>query len=167
MGTGINVARFLDGVNYNQVTTEQLKPRMQQKISELKTKVVERTERVATIQKQYAITDSAMVEIVSQFHRDQQRGEQRASYSNSLGVQKSDNVVVPEMAVPVGVIANLLAERASIQEERELVQKLELIEARLTNMRYKEDPNTGQTIQVVAVHELNDQELRFFGFDKK
>lgn len=166
MGSNFEISGSFRGVVYNQKTTGEVHLAMERKVVNVTAKIEERRERVRRIKAEYEITDSALVEIISRYHRDMQRGVTGASYSNSVVVQNSPQQPQSEKLVPAGVVANLMTEMQYLDSEAEEVERMKLILANLQQSVLATHPTTGATITREAVHTLTDSELRYLGFDR-
>ena len=168
MGSNFEISGSFRGVVYNQKTTADVHRSMERKVVNVTAKIEERRERVRKIKVEYEITDSALVEIISRYHRDTQRGIVGATYSNSISNSPQQNTASPqaEKLVPAGVVANLMTEMEHIESETEEVERMKLILANLQQTVLATHPTTGATITREAVHTLTDNELRYLGFDK-
>lgn len=155
------------GVKYNQVTRAELLPKLSKKVEQLKAKIEERKERLEEIRGRFKINREGMLELIAKYLRDQQHGRSVATYSlsNSAVPSAPEMKDVSEVAVPAGVIANIVTENELIENEQELVKKISLVAHRLNvqPQLFKVHPQTGATIAVDPIYELSDHELEFFG----
>ena len=130
------------------------------KVAALKEKIAEREDRVVRIRKEYGITDTDLINLLTQAAASATRGHATAmsySLSNSASPDGDDDPKI----IGAGVVQNLLTERGLIEEERASVQRLERIGRNLGSIcKYADDG----TMYWVEAFELNDAELEYLGF---
>jgi hypothetical protein len=128
------------------------------KITQLNSKIEERTNRIRTLRETYQISDSAFVDILSQMRENEKRHNFVQNYSTSTtdrsGVQR-------EITVGAGVVNNLLTETDFIANERQQVERLTFIVSNLRDVQCF-TANSGATY--VAPHTLTFGELEYLGF---
>lgn len=148
-------------VTYNKFTSATLRDAMERKVQNVKAKIEERKGRIAKIREENKITDAMLSDMVIQYMQDQQRGQTRVSYSNS--VQPDPKKKSEEVTIPAGVIANIITEKGLIESESSEVKKLSLI---LRNLRdtLPHVGDNGLLVERPAVHVLTDDEIEYLGF---
>lgn len=170
MGSHFEIHGAFRGVQYNQKNAAEIEQAMERKLTAVSAKIQERGERIRKLKAEYEITDAALVEIITRYNKDVQRGIHGATYSNSISnsvVGQNGPKPQAEKLIPAGVISNLMTEMEYVQSELEEVERMKLILANLQHSVLATHPTTGATITREAVHTLTDSELRYLGFDTK
>ena len=127
------------------------------KIALLLAKITEREARIVRLRDEFAISDADMIKLLSQAASDAVSNA-RVATTMSYNIGNDDNVRV----VAAGVVQNLLTERQLIEQERDLVTKLQLVLRNLRPvMHYAQD--TGAPYEVDSFP-LSESDLDFLGF---
>lgn len=168
MGQMHNVGAMFRGVTYNRFTTAVVRERMEAKIKALFAKILERCGRVTKLMEEHSITSEMLSDMVIQYMKDQDRGQTRMSYSNSVSVA-SGSAVGPdlrsktEVVVPAGAVANIVTEKNLIESETEEAKRMVLIVRNLRDTLPSVDDKTGELVERAVVHSLNDEEIEYLG----
>ena len=163
MGQFHDASGMFRGVSYNKFTSAALRAAMERKVQNVKAKIEERKVRIAKIREENSITDAMLSDMVIQYMQDQQRGQQRVSYSNSAQPNPQKKQEDGTVVVPAGVIANIITEKGLIESESSEVKKMTLI---LRNLRdtLPHVGDNGLLVERPAVHTLTDEEIEYLGF---
>ena len=162
MGQFHEVDSMFRGVSYNKFTSDRLREAMTRKVTNITAKIEERQGRITKIRKENDISDAMLSDMILQYMQDQQRGQQRLSYSNSI--QNTGTTNTPkEVTVPAGVIANLVTEKSLIETETAEVKRLGLI---LRNLKDTQPfvTDKGELQERPVIHSLTDAEIEYLGF---
>lgn len=128
-------------------TEDEIKQAVSRKTAAIKTKIGQRETRIAKIRAEYDITDTALIDLLSQARNTH---DLHMTYLLKNGVparhQPGDDGV-NEVTIGAGVVNNLLTEQDFIEAERAQVRRLELLHRNLTGSR-----------------DLSYDELEFLGF---
>lgn len=163
MGQWREVEAMFHNVSYNQFTSPQLREAMTKKVAAVRVKIEERQGRIRKIQADNDITSEMATDLVLQYMQDQQRGQQRMMYSNSVRSQNT-NEAPKEINVPAGVISNLVTEKSLIEQEMAEVKRMDLIIRNLKDEMYYNHPETGVVGKRQAIHTLSDSDMEYLGF---
>lgn len=138
-------------------SSAEIKDKATAKILLLVAKITEREGRVARLRNEFEISDADLIKLLSQAASDA-TSNVRVATTMSYNIGSNDNVRV----VAAGVVQNLLTEQQLIEQERDLVVKLQMV---IRNLRpvvhYAQD--TGARYEVDAFP-LSESDLDFLGF---
>lgn len=138
-------------------SSHEIKDKATAKILFLVAKITEREGRVARLRNEFEISDADLIKLLSQAASDAVSNA-RIATTMSYNIGSNDNVRV----VAAGVVQNLLTEQQLIEQERDLVTKLQMV---IRNLRpvvhYAQD--TGARYEVDAFP-LSESDLDFLGF---
>jgi hypothetical protein len=126
-----------------------------QKESALRTKIEEREGRVSRVRAEYKITDSVLIDLLSQARAASKRNDALMNYSSSVPGQNESGEPV-QVTVGAGVVNMLLTERDFIDGEKAQADKLSVIARNLRDY-------TDERGIVRTSHRLGYDELRFLG----
>lgn len=136
------------------------------KMNSIKNKIEERQKRVADLRKEYAIDDSALVQLLTAARKNAhaQVFQYTSSLSNAAintALTGHTNRGIEEKTIGAGVVNNLLTENDFIEGERDQVKRLELIARNLSAVyRFANDGS-----KYVQEHfKLSFEELDYLGF---
>lgn len=152
-----SITNMFHGFTYPK-TTEEIKTAVKAKVEKLKAKIEERTERVANLRKEYDITDSDLVQLLTAARK--QQGAQAYTYSKG-SVSDNGQAQMEEKTIGAGVVNNLLTEQDFIEAERDQVSTLELI---VRNLKAQTMVQNGVIVGPVDQFMLSQEELRYLGF---
>lgn len=127
------------------------------KITALTAKIAEREARIVHIRQEFDISDQAMISLLSQAAQD--------AVSNRSAVTMSYNIAAQDQDVRIvgaGVVQNLLTERQLIEQEKDSVTKLQLIQRNLRPLTHHAH-ETGARYEVDSFH-MTETDLDFLGF---
>lgn len=141
-------------VRYNTKSTAEVRAAMERKTVALEALLAGRDARVRQLRDEYRIDAERLASLVLQF----QRGDGRVVSYNAQGAGGD------AVAVPAGVIANILREHEMIDSERAQLRKLQLILRNLTETEPYADPKTGEVRTRACLHTLTDAELEYLDF---
>lgn len=156
--------------------TDEILPKVESKLANLRTKIAERQGRVARLRSEYAIDDAALSDLLMQARQAQRRNEAVLNYTYNPATEGPDAPAnhVPERSIGAGVINNLLTEQDFIDGDREAVRRLELIGRNLRDVFDREvlaavvvaAPRDlpGSTLAAMELHRLSYDELEYLGF---
>lgn len=128
------------------------------KITALTAKIAERETRITHIRKEFDISDQAMINLLSQAAQEA-LSNSRIATTMSYNISGQDSDV---RIVGAGVVQNLLTERQLIEQEKESVEKLQLITRNLRPITHHAS-DTGARYEVDGFH-MTEQDLDFLGF---
>ena len=130
------------------------------KITALEAKVAEREARIVRIRKEFDITDTDMIQLLSQAAQDavsNMRSTATMSYSIGGGTNGGEVRIVG-----AGVVQNILTERQLVEQEKDDGVRLKLILRNLLPLtRYS--ATTGEAYQI-EYFDLSEADLTFLGF---
>lgn len=136
-------------------TVEEIKVAMKAKIEQLQAKMAERKTRISRVREEFSITDSELIDLLTQAANQavSNRMVQSMSYSISQGGAE-------ERLIGAGTVQNLITEKTLIEEEAASVAQLERIRRNLRPVTvFNADGTTYQDNTV----SLNESELDFLG----
>lgn len=130
------------------------------KVILLGAKITEREARIARLRKEFEITDQDMIQLLSQAAQDALSNmRSTATMSYSIGGGASGGEV---RIVGAGIVQNILTERQLIEQEKDDVERLQLIVRNLRPLtRYS--ATTGEAYQI-EYFDLSEADLTFLGF---
>jgi hypothetical protein len=141
-----------------QKTMAECKTAMEGKIAQVNAKIAERQERIARIRAEYNITDTDMINLLTQAANQSQNrfGEHGMSYS--LG--SADGTDSPKI-IGAGMVQNIITEKGLIESEEASVIQMERV---LRNLRpYRQFGDNGLPFMVDTVN-LSTSELDYLLF---
>lgn len=139
----------------------EIKAKAKDKVAALKDKIEERKGRVRRLREEFKITDAVYINLLEQAREAAKRGENRMSYSVSLGNQTQAQQGLQEgdsITVGAGTVNALLTENDFIKSEEREAKRLELI------VRNLEDLPTDWSNGVAIGHDLSEADLEYLGF---
>ena len=160
-----NVAAMFRGVTYNRFATTVVREKMSAKILALQGKVEERRGRVHKLMAEHHITSEMLSDMVIQYMKDQERGQSRMNYSNSVAAATTgpDLRSKTEVVVPAGAVSNIVTEKNLIESETEEAKRLVLIVRNLRDTLPAVDEKTGGLVEKSVIHTLTDDEIEYLG----
>jgi hypothetical protein len=169
MGQFRHTETMFRSVTYNQFTSAELKVAMGVKRKAILAKIEERKGRINALKAAHGITSEIMEELLTQYARDQERGQMKMAYtySNSVGAAPGaggSKTAQDEVIIPAGVITNITTEKGLIASENDELKHLDLILRNLKDEVYYNHPDTGVTSKRMAVHTLTDDEMEYLGY---
>ncbi len=139
-----------------------IKAKMQDKITALKTKITEREKRIQDARAEYGITDDVLIKLYEQARKQAKSEDQglgKMSYSVSNVIRKTDGNMTEELfTIGAGVVNMLLTEGDFLESERSSIKRLELI------IRNLQDLPSHHAPYAIEGHELTEAELSWLGF---
>lgn len=138
-------------------TIDEIQEAMGKKIAFLKDKVVDRQGRIAKLREEHGITDSDMIDLLTQAANLQVSNRPVGKMSYALGGQDDQDVRI----IGAGVVAFLLDEKMLIEQEQASVKQLSRIVRNLRPVTCFGD--NGETY-IQDSFTLRDDELDFLGF---
>lgn len=136
--------------------------KMEIKAAALRSKVIEREERVAKVRAEYKITDAVLVDLLRQARAAAKRNaDLGARMSYNISSRKGDvdrDDIDEELVIGAGVVDGLLTESDLIEAETSQIARLELIGRNLKDeeREWSEGRKVGWS--------LGEDELRYLGF---
>lgn len=127
------------------------------KVESLTLKIAEREARIVRLRKEFEITDQDMIKLLSQAAQDA-LSNARVTTTMSYNIGTQDEVRV----VAAGVVQNLLTERQLIEQEKDSVEKLQMISRNLRPL-VAYASQTGERYEVDSFN-LSETDLEFLGF---
>lgn len=138
-------------------TSGEIKEKAASKIEALASKVKEREGRITRLRKEFDISDQDMIKLLSQAAQDA-LSNARVATTMSYNIGNQDEVRV----VAAGVVQNLLTERQLIEQEKEHIEKLQLVIRNLRPLTHHAT-NTGVAYESDSFT-LSEADLDFLGF---
>lgn len=163
MGQFRDVDQMFHGVNYNRFTSAEVRTAMQGKVDAVSAKIRERAGRLAKIMAENDISDAMATDMVLQYMRDRERGQERVMYSNTARPRNVPNAAPREINVPAGIVSNLVTEKGLIETETAEVNRMILILRNLKDEEYYFEPRTGARLTRPCIHTLTDTEIEYLG----
>lgn len=163
MGQIHHVPGMFRGVTYNRFSTEVLRERMGAKVHMLADKIKERQGRIEKIMSEHGITSEMLSDMLVQYMKDQERGHSRMSYNTASMAAGPNLQQKNEVAVPAGVVANIVTEKGLVESETEEANRMILIMRNLRDTLPSVDEKTGTLIERAVVHTLTDEEIDYLG----
>lgn len=134
-----NINHMFGGLLFEK-TAKEIVDKANAKVTSLRAKIAERTERVKRLREEYQIDDAALIQLLTQARNEAKRpGSEKMSYSYSnrlVGASGAASGAAPEQerVVGAGVVNNLLTETDFIEAEKEQIKRLLLIAANLRDI---------------------------------
>jgi ABC-type multidrug transport system fused ATPase/permease subunit len=146
MGAIVDAHRLFGQVKFTKKGSE-IRTATKRKLGVLRTKLVERAKRIKVIRAQYKIDDAAFAELALKYAQIQQQ-RMYSSVSNVTVTTKAGDEF-REIAVPAGVLMNIMSEREMAENEKQQIERLETM---------------CRNIAPGGQHELSFFELDYLGF---
>ena len=139
-------------------TSEEIRSAVASKLVRIRAKITERELRITNLRASYEITDADMIQLLSQQARDNSN-----AFSNAPIAMSTYSVGAGDQAriVGAGVVQNLVTEQSLIEQEREQIERLEMIHR---NLRPISRVSATGTAFTVDAFEISHSDLEFLGF---
>lgn len=163
MAQSFDVRHSFNNVDRASVHTSTLKTAIKNKIKQIQAKLIEREARVAELMKSYKITQAALADLIQQHAAAASRNSiSNASYSTRVAASGSDDQQrYEEVVVPAGVVANILVERQTRDDERRQIDDLIVLYSSTADT--VDEVVNGVLVRHDAVHVLTTDERRYLG----
>lgn len=149
-------ARHMFGNFTFEKTVDEILTAVAEKIDSLKAKINDRMERVVRIRKEFDISDADLISLLSQANQDAVSNRQLAT-SLSYNLNSGGETKI----VQAGVVQNLLTEQQLIEQEKDSVTRLSLIERNLRPITHFADNGKEYTQNMFR---LSEAEIEYLGF---
>lgn len=136
-------------------TAVEIRTAAREKIDRIRAKIAEREQRIAALRTTYEITDTDMIQLLSQQARDALSNARIVNTTYSVGSGDETKIV------GAGVVQNLMTEQALIEQEREQIERLELV---VRNLRPLRRYATDGSIYEDDAFDISYTDLEFLGF---
>lgn len=162
MSNAVHTTNILASVLFSKKGSE-IKTGGDKRLKQLNSKVKEREVRITNLRKEYEISDSDLVELMRKAMNDRDhigtysiRSVMATAKAGGLGATRTKTGVGTDVShqeyekvVPAGVIQNILTEQSAIENEKDQIERLEII---LRNLDIK------------AIHKVSLFDLEYLGF---
>lgn len=145
---------ILSNLSFSKSSVE-IRTAVREKLERIRAKITEREGRIATLRSTYEITDTDMIQLLSQQARDAISNARITSTTYSVGTDDNTKII------GAGVVQNLMTEQALIEQEREQITRLDLVVRNLRPL-----PRHGQNGEAWEddSFDLGYSDLEFLGF---
>lgn len=136
-------------------TSGEVRDAVHRKVAKLSEKILEREARITSLRESYQITDTDMIQLLSQQARDAVSNARITSTTYSVGSGDDCRVI------GAGVVQNLSTEQLLIEQEKEHIDRLTLVARNLRPIRRY---GVGGESFEQDSFELSYADLEFLGF---